>query len=151
MKIIFFFLSLIGRIKNNFRRTCFNTQAHPVAYTLPDVCFLSSECAYLHVCTRVFPYMHIDVTARACLVAKRYRNTRYTRANRRAITLGVDVGVRLTCKYVCILLHPSVHPDDTYLWWNVCWVAECVQLNRGTENREGERGIICKANGATWL
>lgn len=46
-----------------------------------------------------------------------------------------------------------------HIYDGTCWVAECVQLNSGTENeggegrreREGEREFICKANGATWL
>lgn len=110
---------------------------------------------YFRVYTRAFPYLNIEVTARACLVTKRYRNA-CTRANRRAITLGADVGVRLVCEYVCILLHPYVHPDDTYLWWNVCWVAECVQLNSGAENEEeggGREGLFAKQmvrRGSKW-
>lgn len=102
---------------------------------------------------RIYASVSVDARRRnriGMLVTKRYRNT-YTRANWRAITLDDDVRVQLMCEYVCILLYTSVHPDDTYLWWNVCWVAECVQLNSGTENDEGGKGFICKANGATWL
>lgn len=96
--------------------TRFNARAHSGVITARyrTCVFLFRVCVFTRIHASVF--VHARRRNRiGMLVAKRYRNA-YTRANRRAITLGADVGVQLMCEYVCILLYTSVRTSGWYIF-----------------------------------